>query len=212
MEQHLHIELSLQSLVNIFNRVNKSVISAIDSCFDIDIVNYRFESLRNHWTMVLIRYEKELESGEYNEQFINNVHESYERTEVLRHQYNKSLLSVNSSQENQLKLQRTLRKQNESRTIETQLLEEFKDILENMVLEYDGTENSKKVIMGVYHEYKEQLQSLQRAHLEYMCSLRLSTNNSDTLSEGDDWFNDIICSFRKINEEVREIIYGGTEN
>ena len=91
---------------------------------------------------------------------------------MLRHQYNKSLLSVNSSQENQLKLQRTLRKQNESQTIETQLLEEFKDILQNMVLEYDGTENSKKVIMGVYHENKVQLQSLQRAHLEYMSSLR----------------------------------------
>ena len=75
-----------------------------------------------------------------------------------------------------------------------------------MVLEYDGTENSKKVIMGVYHENKVQLQSLQRAHLEYMSSLRWSTNNSDTLREGDDWFNDVVCSFRKINEEVREII------
>ena len=63
----MHIESLLQSLVNIFNRVNKSVISAIDSCFDIEIVNYRFESLRNHWNIVLIRYEKELESGEYND-------------------------------------------------------------------------------------------------------------------------------------------------
>ena len=70
-----------------------------------------------------------------------------------------------------------------------------------MVLEYDGTENSKKVMIGVYQEYKEQLQSLQRAHLEYMCSLRSS-------KEGDDWLNDVICSLRKINKEVREIIYG----
>ena len=81
-----------------------------------------------------------------------------------------------------------------------------------MVLEYDGTENSKKVIIGVYQEYKEQLQSLQRAHLEYMCSLRSSTSNSDTIREGEDWLNDVICSFRKVNEEVREIIYGGTGN
>ena len=83
----MHIKSSLQSLVNIF--------SAIDSCFDIYILNYGFESLRNHWTIILILYEKELQSGEYNEQYINDVQESYERTELLRHQYNKTLLSVN---------------------------------------------------------------------------------------------------------------------
>ena len=81
-----------------------------------------------------------------------------------------------------------------------------------MVLEYYGTENSKKVMIGVYQEYKEQLQSLQRAHLEYMCSLRSSTNNSDTLKEGDDWLNDVICSLRKIKKEVQEIIYGKNGN
>ena len=175
MEGDLLSSLSLQSLSNIFNRVNKSAISAIDSCLDIDIVKSCFKILRKHWTVVLSCYEQELAlelSSVYNEQWIESIQESFERTEVLHHQYYKSLLSVNSSRENQLNVEKNLCKQKESRNIETPLFDELKEILENLVLEYDDTENSKTIIMGVYHEYQQQFKALQNVHIKYMCSLR----------------------------------------
>ena len=212
MEGDLLSDLSLQSLSNIFNRVNKSVISAIDSSYDVAIVKSRFESLRQHWMIVLARYERELElelSSVFNEQWIENIQESFERTEILHHQYYNSLLSVNSSRENQLNIERNLCKQRESRNVETQLFDELKEILKKMVLEYDDTENNKNVIMGIYHEYKQQFQSLQNVHINYMCSLRSSTDNDDIVREGEDWLDDVICSSRKVTEDVRKIIYGG---
>lgn len=199
MEKDLLVDLSLKSLSNIFNRANKSVISAINSCYDIDIVDNRFESLRLYWVIILARYEGESESiPDYDEQWISKIQESFESTEILRHQYNRSRLS-----------ERNLCKQNESRSIETQLLEEYKEILETMVLDFDGTDNSKKVMIGIYNEYKQQLKSLQNAQIEYMCGLRSSTNSDDLIREGESWLDEVLCSFRKINEEVRKIIYGG---
>ena len=212
MERDLHVDLSLKSLSNIFNRLNESVISAINSCYDIDIINNRFQSLRQHWLIVLARYEKELESvSEFDEQWIGNIQEYFERTEILKHQYDKSRLSVKSSHDNKLNLEINLCKQNESRSIETQLLEEYKEILGKMVLEYDGLDSSKRVIIGVYHEYKQQLRSLQKAHVEYMYTLRSSTNNDDIVMEGESWLDDVLCGVRKIHEKVWEIIYGGSE-
>ena len=193
------VDLLLKWLLNIFKRAHKSAISAINSCYDIDIVDNRFESLRLYWVIILARYEGESESiSDYDEQWISKIQESYESTEILRHQYNRSRLS-----------ERNLCKQNESRSIETQLLEEYKEILETMVLDFDGTDNSKKVMIGIYNEYKQQLKSLQNAQIEYMCGLRSSTNSDDLIREGESWLDEVLCGFRKIIEEVRKIIYGG---
>ena len=76
MEKDLLVDLSLKSLSNIFNRANKSVISAINSCYDIDIVDNRFESLRLYWVIILARYEGESESiQDYDEQWISKIQE-----------------------------------------------------------------------------------------------------------------------------------------
>ena len=51
-------DISLQSLLDIFERINKSVISAINYYHDIEIVNTRYEYLKELWISILLRYEK----------------------------------------------------------------------------------------------------------------------------------------------------------
>ena len=102
MEEAMQSDMSLQLLSNIFERMNRSVISAIKSLHDIDLVNSRFGNLRKQWLTILLRYEKDRQCKldcEYDEIWISDIQETFERTEILLYQYDKSLQSARKSHE-----------------------------------------------------------------------------------------------------------------
>ena len=122
-------DMSLQLLSNIFERMNRSVISAIKSSHDIDLVNSRFGNLRKQWLTILLRYEKDKQCKldcEYDEIWISNIQETFESTEILLYQYDKSLQSARRSHEGQLDLQRNLHKLKGSREVDKQILDHYK--------------------------------------------------------------------------------------
>ena len=63
MDKEDYMNLSLMSLLRLFNRINGSVVGAINESFDIDLVHNRFDNLRKHWNIILLKYEQEFEAG-----------------------------------------------------------------------------------------------------------------------------------------------------
>ena len=58
MNKSMVADISLQSLLDIFERINKSVISAIKSSHDIELVHTCYEYLKELWITISSRYEK----------------------------------------------------------------------------------------------------------------------------------------------------------
>ena len=109
MDEDMQSDMSLQLLSNVFERMNRSVISAIKSSLDIDLVNRRFGNLRKQWMTILTRYEKERQctlDSQYDEIWISNIQETFESTEILRYQYDKSLQSDRKLHERKFDLQK----------------------------------------------------------------------------------------------------------
>ena len=208
-------DISLQSLLDISKRINKSVISAINSSHDIEIVNTRYKYLKELWISILSRYEKgrRYESDfEYSAQWIDKVQESFEGTEILRQRYNKTLQSAKLLHESQLCLKRDLYRLKGSQDVAKQSLEDYKGILEQMISKYDCTNNSNAIIEGTYREYKEQRQQLQRTHIEYLSALKSSTEDNVFISVEEDWLTNVLCNFKQLDEDIRTVIYGRKES
>ena len=124
---------------------------------------------------ILLRYEKDKQCKldcEYDEIWISDIQETFERTEFLLYQYDKSLQSARRSHEGQLDLQRNLHKLKGSREVDKQILDHYKGVLKQMVSKYDRTNKSREVINGTYIEYKEQRQRVQSSHMEYLSVLK----------------------------------------
>ena len=211
MDEDMQSDMSLQLLSNVFERMNRSVISAIKSSLDIDLVNSRFGNLRKQWMTILTRYEKERQctlDSQYDEIWISNIQETFESTEILRYQYDKSLQSDRKLHERKFDLQRNLQRLKGSRDVEKQILQNYKGILEQMVLQYDRSVKSKGIINGTYIEYKEQRQRVQSAHVDYLSDLKSGTDDTVLIGVEEEWLNNVLCGLNELDENVRTIIYG----
>ena len=212
MDKEDYMNLSLMSLLRLFNRINGSVVGAINESFDIDLVHNRFDNLRKHWNIILLKYEQEFEAERldmtnFDEEWIKSVQEQFDRTALLCNQYEKTSAKDLIRESDNKHLEEKIEKLAERLIVEKQVLINYKTNLERLILQERCTRNVES-IERMYVEFRGQFDICKHLHVKHSSLLKsvgviVDENSENGIQELLVIVNEVYVFMEKLSDESK---------